>query len=222
MGSPALGTTDVGILFFPFLIGPFNVNMLVIGLSGGIASGKTTISDQFSSLGITIIDTDIISRKLLEPGQIGFHKVVRKLGDTILLNNGSLDRRKLRQQVFNDETLKVWLESILHPLIFESVRNRINQCHASRYVILVVPLLFESNFEKLVDRVLVVGCTRETQLKRLINRDNIDPSLAQKMLDQQMSNDERLSRADDIIENNVDHDLGPQIRTLHQQYQSIS
>lgn len=195
--------------------------MLVIGLTGGIASGKTTISDEFSSLGITIIDTDIISRALLEPGQTGFQEIVKKLGDSILLENGNIDRRKLRRQVFNDDALKAWLESMLHPLILQSARHQINQCNESPYIILVVPLLFESKFECLVDRVLVVDCARETQLERLITRDNIDKSLAEKMLDQQLSNQDRLSRADDIIQNDSEQELSLQINNLHQQYLAI-
>lgn len=195
--------------------------MLVIGLSGGIASGKTTISDLFSSRGIAIIDTDIISRTLLEPGYSGYQKIVKKLGRSILLDNGNIDRRKLRQQVFNDKALKTWLESMLHPLIFQTARQQIQQCNDSPYIVLVVPLLFETNFDRLVDRVLVVDCAREIQLERLIARDNIDKLLAEKMLDQQMSNQQRLNRADDIIHNNGNLELESQIDKLHQQYLAI-
>lgn len=196
--------------------------MLVIGLTGGIASGKTTISDEFFSLGITIIDTDKISRALLEPGQTGFQEIVKKLGDSILLENGNIDRRKLRRQVFSDDALKAWLESMLHPLILQSARHQINQCNQSPYIILVVPLLFESKFECLVDRVLVVDCARETQLERLIARDKIDKPLAEKMLDQQWSNQDRLSQADDIIRNDSGHELSLQIKKIHQQYLATS
>ncbi len=221
MDCPALGITIVSFLFFNVLVNPVSFIMLVIGLSGGIASGKTTISDFFSSLGIAIIDTDIISRTLLEPGHSGFQKIIRKLGSSILLDNGKIDRRKLREQVFNDNTLKAWLESMLHPLIFQTARKQVQQCKESPYIILVVPLLFETNFDRLVNRVLVVDCKRENQLKRLIARDNIDILLAEKMLDQQMSNEERLNRADDIIHNNGDLDLESQISKLHQQYMGI-
>jgi dephospho-CoA kinase len=196
--------------------------MLVIGLSGGIASGKTTISDLFSSLGITIIDTDIISRRLLEPGYSGFQQIVKKLGSLILLDDGNIDRRKLRQQVFNDNSLKVWLESMLHPLIFQTARQQIQQFSKSPYIILVVPLLFETNFDCLADRVLVVDCAREIQLKRLVARDNIDQLLAEKMLDQQMSNQDRINRADDIIDNNGNFELAPQVNKLHQQYLAMT
>ena len=196
--------------------------MLVIGLTGGIASGKTTISDQFSSLGIAVIDTDIISRSLLEQGKDGYQEIINKLGEAILLEDGKIDRRELRQQVFDNEDLKRWLESMLHPLIMQSAKNQINSCRNSAYLILVVPLLFESKFEGLVDRILVVDCARETQLQRLLDRDKIDKSLAEKMLDQQMSNEDRLSRADDIISNDGRLELEPQINKLHEQYLAMA
>lgn len=196
--------------------------MLVIGLTGGIASGKTTISEQFSSLGITVIDTDIISRSLLEKGKDGYQAIVEKLGDSILLEDGNVDRRELRQQIFNNEDLKYWLESMLHPLIMQSAKSQIKSCRDSAYVVLVVPLLFESKFEGLVDRILVVNCTRETQLQRLLDRDKIDISLAEKMLDQQISNEDRLSRADDIISNDGRLELEPEIIKLHEQYLTMA
>ncbi len=192
--------------------------MPVIGLTGGIASGKTTISDLFSSMGVAIIDTDVISRTLLEPGNSGYQEIVDKLGDSMLLADGNIDRGKLRRKVFNDNTLKVWLESILHPLIFQSVKREIQQHNESPYTLLVVPLLFETNFDRLVDRVLVVDCAREIQLSRLMARDNIEQMLAEKMLDQQMSNQERLGQANDVIDNNGGLELEPQIIKLHQQY----
>ncbi len=195
--------------------------MLVIGLSGGIASGKTTISDIFSALGVAVIDTDIISRTLLEPGYPGFQKIVKKLGSSILLDSGHIDRRKLRLQVFNDNSLKTWLESMLHPLIFQTTRQQIQQYDGPLYILLVVPLLFETNFERLVDRVLVVDCVQEVQLKRLLARDNIDILLAKKMIDQQLSNQERISRADDVIDNNGNIELDSQISKLHEHYLSM-
>ncbi len=194
--------------------------MLVIGLTGGIASGKTTISDHFSALNTPVIDTDIISRKLLELDQPGYEKIVEKLGSSILLEDNSINRRMLRQLVFDDTNLKSWLESLLHPLIYQSVQRHINEHSKASYVLVVVPLLFESNFTSLIDRILVVDCLRDTQLKRLIIRDDIDESLAAKMLDQQWSNRERLDQADDVIHNNDGDNLATQVQRLHQQYLS--
>lgn len=193
--------------------------MYVVGLTGGIASGKTTISEMFRALGATIIDTDIISRRLLETGQKGFAKVVEKLGKGILLNTGEIDRRQLRQLVFNDNELKTWLESMLHPLIFESCQQEIDCVKDSNYVLLVVPLLFESGFTALVDRVLAVDCSKSVQLSRLTNRDKIDIDLAEKMIAQQLSNEERIKLADDIINNNNEQtELPARVQNLHRQY----
>jgi len=195
--------------------------MLKIGLTGGIASGKTTISNLFESLDIPIIDTDIISRKLLDIGQPGYKKVLEKLGDSILFEDLNINRQKLRKLVFADEGLKVWLESILHPLIYVSAQNLIEENSDASYVIIVVPLLFESNFTRLVDRVLVVDCSRDIQVQRLIVRDDIDKSLANSMLDQQWSNDARLELADDVIHNTVNEDLDLQVQELHRKYMLI-
>ncbi len=194
--------------------------MLVIGLTGGIASGKTTISDHCSALNSPVIDTDIISRELLDLHQPGYEKIVEKLGCSILLKDNSINRRKLRQLVFNDTNLKSWLESLLHPLIYQSVQRHINKHSKASYVLVVIPLLFESNFTSLIDRILVVDCLGDTQFKRLMIRDDIDESLASKMLDQQWSNGERLDQADDVIHNNDGDNLETQVQKLHQQYLS--
>ena len=196
--------------------------MLVIGLTGGIASGKTTISDLFSALKIPIVDTDIISRALLDKNQPGYENVLSKLGSQILLENGDINRPMLRQLVFNDSELKQWLEATMHPLIYQAANNQVNQYNGPPYVVLVVPLLFESKFISLIDRALVVDCSRESQLSRLVERDNIDETLDNKMLDQQWSNTERLALANDVIHNNDDENLPQQINRLHQQYLKIS
>jgi len=192
--------------------------MFVIGLTGGIASGKTTISNLFQKNGVPIIDTDIISRTLLNVGQPGYKKVVRKIGPSILLEDRSINRQKLRQLVFSDVTLKSWLESMLHPLIYSSVENKIVQNNNANYVIVVIPLLFEANFKTLVDRILVVDCPQQIQIKRLIARDGIDESLANSMLNQQWSNDARLECADDVIQNTGHEDLEMQVQELHNNY----
>ncbi|MCP4487030.1 MAG: dephospho-CoA kinase [Gammaproteobacteria bacterium] len=194
--------------------------MLVIGLTGGIASGKTTISDLFSALNVPVIDTDIISRRLLDPGQPGYENIIARFGNSILLKDKSMNRRMLRQMVFNDTNLKSWLESLLHPLIYQSVEQCINEHHKASYVLVVVPLLFESNFNSLIDRILVVDCLRDTQLGRLMARDEINEVLAIKMLDQQCSNKARLDQADEVIRNNDDDNLTAQVQRLHQQYLS--
>lgn len=196
--------------------------MLVIGLTGGIASGKTTISNLFSALGIPVIDTDVISRELLDKNQPGYVAILGRLGDTVLLENGDINRRLLRQLVFSNSELKQWLESVMHPLIYQTVEHQLGQHAQAAYVVLVVPLLFESKFAALIDRALVVDCSRDSQLKRLVTRDEIDEALANKMLDQQWSNAERLALADDLIHNDNNTDLELDIKKLHQQYLKIS
>jgi dephospho-CoA kinase len=196
--------------------------MLKIGLTGGIASGKTRISNLFSQLKTPIIDTDIISREILEPGQPGYLAILNHFGNSIILDDEKIDRRKLRQIVFNDRTEKQWLESVLHPIIFKRAQQLIGRHNKANFVIVVIPLLFETNFNQLVDRVLVVDCDVNTQIERLLLRDKIDAALAQKMIDQQWSNQNRINHADDIICNNNGDDLDNQVMALHQKYLTLS
>jgi dephospho-CoA kinase len=196
--------------------------MLKIGLTGGIASGKTRISNLFSQLKTPIIDTDIISREILEPSQPGYLAILNHFGNSIILDDEKIDRRKLRQIVFNDRTEKQWLESVLHPIIFKRAQQLIGRHNKSNFVIVVIPLLFETNFNQLVDRVLVVDCDVNTQIERLLLRDKIDAALAQKMIDQQWSNQNRINHADDIICNNNGDDLDNQVMALHQKYLTLS
>ena len=196
--------------------------MLKIGLTGGIASGKTRISNLFSQLKTPIIDTDIISREILEPSQPGYLAILNHFGNSIILDDEKIDRRKLRQIVFNDRTEKQWLESVLHPIIFKRAQQLIGRHKKANFIIVVIPLLFETNFNQLVDRVLVVDCDVNTQIERLLLRDKIDAALAQKMIDQQWSNQNRINLADDIICNNNGDDLDNQVMALHQKYLTLS
>jgi dephospho-CoA kinase len=196
--------------------------MLTVGLTGGIASGKTTVSELFSSLGTPVIDTDVISRELLEIDQPGYRPVLEHFGIEILLHDGQIDRAKLRRLIFNSETEKLWLESSLHPMIYQQTEQLIEQNLTAAYVVIVIPLLFESNFRSLVSRVLVIDCSPHTQISRLIARDNIDRELAQQMLAQQWGNQARLEQADDVIANDGDDKLARQVTKLHQQYLALS
>jgi len=197
--------------------------MLIVGLSGGIASGKSTISDLFAECGVPIIDTDVISRSLLEPGETAYQQLREHLGESILTADNKIDRKKLRQLIFSNAKEKAWLETMLHPLIYQRSQQRIGEHSSASYVLVVVPLLFETNFQTLVDRVCVVDCPPELQLKRLVRRDKIEETLARKMLDQQLSNDERVARAHDLIDNGAEvSDLPAQVKSLHQSYLSLS
>jgi len=193
--------------------------MFSVGLTGGIASGKTTISDLFAARAVPIIDTDVISRSLLEPGERAFEQVSAHFGAAIQDAAGRIDRLRLREIVFSDAKEKNWLEKMLHPLIYQRSHDAILQLHRSAYTLVVIPLLFETNFQALVDRILVVDCPAEVQVERLIRRDNIDENLARKMLAQQLPNHERVARAHDVIENRHDNaDLEAQVEKLHQEY----
>ncbi len=193
--------------------------MFSVGLTGGIASGKTTISNLFAELGVPIIDTDVISRNLLAPGEQAYHQVCAHFGSEILQANSEIDRIALRKIVFSDPQQKSWLELMLHPLIFQRSHDAIIENSRAKYVLVVVPLLFETNFESLVDRILVVDCPCDRQVKRLMKRDNIDETLAHSMLKQQFSNAQRLQRAHDVINNREDDvDLASQVAALHRSF----
>ena len=197
--------------------------MFSVGLTGGIASGKTTVSNLFAELGVPVIDTDVISRKLLEPGEPAYEQVREQFGDKILYPDGRINRASLREIVFSDRQQKFWLETMLHPLIYQRSHDAIVTHSRATYVLVVVPLLFETNFQSLVDRILVVDCPAEQQIKRLMKRDGIDETLARKMLAQQMSNAQRVARAHDVINNRDDEaDLAAQVESLHRAYLAMA
>jgi dephospho-CoA kinase len=197
--------------------------MFSVGLTGGIAGGKTTVSNLFAQLGVPVVDTDIISRELLEPGELAYDQVCAHFGDSIKGSNDEIDRAKLRKIVFTNPHEKSWLENMLHPLIFRGSHDAILEHTKASYVLVVVPLLFETNFQALVDRILVVDCPPEVQLERLVKRDHIEESLALEMLSQQLNNSARLARAHDIIDNSEnDAGLESQVEALHQLYLQLS
>jgi dephospho-CoA kinase len=197
--------------------------MFSVGLTGGIAAGKTTVSNLFAELGVPVVDTDIISRKLLEPGELAYDQVCTHFSDSIKGSNDGIDRAKLRKIVFTNPHEKIWLEHMLHPLIYRRSHDAILEHTKASYVLVVIPLLFETNFQALVDRILVVDCPPEVQLERLLKRDHIDEPLALEMLAQQLSNSARLAKAHDIVDNSENAtDLGSQVEALHQLYLQLS
>ena len=197
--------------------------MFSVGLTGGIASGKTTISNLFAALDVLVIDTDVISRKLLAPGEQAYRQVCDHFGKQILFDNGEIDRATLRNIIFSSPQQKSWLETMLHPLIFRRSHDAIIENSRASYVLVVVPLLFETNFQSLVDRILVVDCPADQQIQRLMKRDEIDNNLANSMLAQQLTNAQRLTRAHDIINNREDDaDLATQVAALHQFYTELA
>ncbi len=190
-----------------------------VGLTGGMACGKTTVARYFAELGAAVIDTDTISHALTQPGAQGFEEIVRQFGPGILLPDGRLDRAQLRAQVFSDTRIKSKLEAILHPLIHEQALAALHACRAP-YAILVVPLLFETgHYLPLIRRRLVVDCTETEQIARGTARSGLSESEVRAIMANQLPRDARLKQADDIIHNTQDRDaLRDQIAALHARY----
>lgn len=188
-----------------------------VALTGGIASGKSMVANEFAKLGIPIIDTDVIARQLVEPGQPTLQAIATRFGSAIL-DHGRLDRAQLRERIFNSAEEKQALESILHPAI-RAEQQRQAQAAGGSYQIHVIPLLYETGSHHLYDRVIVVDCPRETQLQRLITRDHVSDELANRMLDAQTSREQRLTIADDVIDNTGNlEQLRGRVSALHQRY----
>jgi dephospho-CoA kinase len=192
--------------------------MKLIGLTGGVACGKTTVSSQFEALGVPVIDADLLAREVVEPGERGHRQVVEHFGKSILDESGAIDRRQLRQIVFSDQTERKWLESVVHPLVKERIQKRLAGIDAE-YAVIVVPLLVESDMLDWFDRILVIDTEPQTQLNRLTARDAIDSALAERMMAAQTDRQKRLSCGDDILYNNSDlNHVALEVSRLHRRY----
>lgn len=192
--------------------------MLRVGLTGGISSGKTTVANLFSQLGVPIIDADQIARELTEPGLPAYSSIIEKFGQGILKSNRQLDRKKLREKIFNDVKQKKWLEDLLHPLIKEAI-DRQSSTLSAFYCIVVIPLLVETNVFDLVDRILVVETNLELQIKRTMIRDDSSEVQVRKIIAKQARSEDRLAVADDIIYNNAgEEELKTQVSNLNDLY----
>ena len=195
---------------------------LYIGLSGGIASGKTIVSDEFSSLGADIIDTDIIARELIFSGSETLNEIVSVFGEDVLQDDGNLNRKLMRQIIFSEKDKKITLEKIMHPKIQNEVKLKI-QSASGQYQIIVVPLLLQSPILDFVDRVLIIDCNEKIQINRLMNRDNISEELAKKMIENQSKREERLAIADDVILNEgCIEEIKHEVKKLNDFYIKIS
>jgi len=177
--------------------------MLVIGLTGGIATGKSTVSKMFSEHGIPVIDTDLIARDILKVGTKAYDEVLEKFPVSIILTNNEISRKKLAEVIFRDKEKRDELNNIIHPKVREIVLHDLEgyKSDDKKIVIVDVPLLFESKFDEVVDKVIVVYTTKENQLMRLIDRDIITEEYALSKIDSQMSLDEKIERADFLIDN---------------------
>jgi dephospho-CoA kinase len=191
---------------------------LRIGLTGGIASGKSTVADMFADLGVPVIDTDVIARDVVRPGQPALQEIREAFGDDVVTADGTLDRATMRAIVFGDDAARRRLEAILHPRIGAATRQQADAAGGD-YQVIVVPLLVGSSLRAFVDRVLVVDCDEETQVARLLARDAESEAQARRILAAQSSREERLAIADDVITNDDDLDqTREQVLALHRRY----
>lgn len=189
-----------------------------VGLTGGIGCGKSTVAEAFAQHGIDIIDADVMAREVVKPGTPGLAALIDRFGEGILDSAGALDRQALRTQIFAEPKAREDVESLLHPLIWAAMRN----AHAeakSPYCIMAIPLLIESGNLKRVDRILVVDCPRELQIQRAMQRDHASRQQIEAILAAQVSREQRLAAADDVLDNSGSpQDLRTKISQLHQQY----
>ena len=191
---------------------------LVIGVTGGIGSGKSTVANMFSTLGVPVIDADELARQAVMSGQPALREIVEYLGPSILASSGELDRSALRERAFSDPAVRTKLEAIVHPRVYAEIDNQLRALDAP-YAIVVVPLLIESGGLDLVDRVLVVDTPRDLQIERASRRDETSRDAIEKIIAVQLDRNARLAAADDVIENSAtEKKLEQAVAELHRKY----
>ena len=196
---------------------------MLVGLTGGIGSGKTTASDAFSKLGVPIIDTDVIARDVLQLQPQLLKELKLAFGSSVINNDNSLNRERLREIAFSSKENKATLDSIMHPTIRKQTLLEIKQQAHADYCIVVVPLLIETNFKELVDRILVVTASQTRKLMWLKKRSGLEVDEAQIIIDSQISDDERLNYAHDhIINDDSIDEVNKQVQALHEKYLAIA
>ena len=189
-----------------------------VALTGGIGSGKSTVADEFAHLGVTVIDADIIARQVVEPGTPALLAIAERFGPQMINDDGSLNRRRLRERIFAHSEDKAWLNALLHPLIQQETRRQM-QASTSPYLLWVVPLLVENRLTDKADRILVVDVPKETQIERTIRRDGVSREHAEHILAAQATREQRLAAADDVIENMGSADaVASHAARLHDKY----
>ena len=197
---------------------------LKIGLTGGIASGKSTVANIFSDLGVEIIDADQIAHSITSKKSNAYDKIVKHFGKAVLGDDDELDRKKLRRIIFNNSESRKDLEQIIHPEV-HSIINRKTTESKDPYQIIVIPLLIETGYQNFVDRILIIDCSLETQLARLMDRDNETLENAKKIIANQIERNQRLKLTDDIIKNEKEtsiNNLKKKVLQLHQSYLELS
>lgn len=194
------------------------VKPLHIGLTGGIANGKSTVARLFACHGAPVVDTDQIARRVVEPGTRGLHEVREEFGETMIGADGSLDRSRLAKLIFSDDAARVRLENLLHPLIKEQLSQRLERINAP-YVVVVVPLLIETGMDKEMDQVVVIDISEQEQARRLVKRDGISSTAARQRINSQTDREHRRAKADKIIHNKGSlQDLEKTVMRLHYQF----
>ena len=182
--------------------------MFIIGLTGGIGSGKSAAAKILKELGLKVIDLDQITHELMRPGELGYIEIKKEFGEKYIDTKGEIDRKLLREEIFSSIDLKKIIESILHPIIFEECNKQLNILKHEKYIVLVIPLLFETkNYISLIDESLLIDCDLETQIERVIKRDNVSKALVNKIIKNQMNRQEKMLLADKVILNdrNINH-----------------
>jgi len=182
--------------------------MFIIGLTGGIGSGKSAAAKILKELGLKVIDLDQITHELMMPSEPGYIEIKKEFGEKYIDTKGAIDRRLLREEIFSSFDLKKRIESILHPIIFEECNKQLNLLKHENYIVLVIPLLFETkNYISLIDESLLIDCDLETQIERVIKRDSISKTLANRIIKNQMNREKKQLLADKVILNdgNINH-----------------
>lgn len=195
----------------------------IVGLTGGIGSGKSTVAHWFAEQGVTVVDADIIAREVVTVGEPVLDAIAAYFGPEVLAEDGSLNRSELRQRIFENPAYRHWLEALLHPLIRERMISAC-QLASSTYCLLVVPLLVENKLTDLCDRVLVIDVSAEQQIARTMQRDHADETQVKAIMASQASREQRLAAADDVIDNNG-HDrsqVKAAVAQLHEQYLALA
>ena len=176
--------------------------MFIIGLTGGIGVGKSEATKILKEMGLKIIDLDQITHDLMKPGELGYIEIKKKFGEKYIGSNNAIDRKLLRDEIFSSIDLKKRIESILHPIIFKECNKQLNKLNHEKYLVLVIPLLFETEtYTNIIDESLLIDCDLRTQIERVINRDDLSEALANRIIKNQMSRSEKLLLADKVILN---------------------
>lgn len=191
---------------------------MIIGITGGIGSGKSAVTERFENLGITVVDADLAARVIVEPGRPALAAIAEHFGRDILQPDGSLDRATLRREVFASESQRLWLEQLTHPLIGQEILDQLKASH-SPYAILASPLLLETSQKDLTDLIVVVDVPEELQLQRTMSRDNNDEEQVRRIMAAQMTRQKRLEGADIVIDNSRPlQELDELVEELHKEF----